>query len=110
TGRDRLARAPGDGRTTRQRLEAAPVAAWTSGPARIDGLVTDLPCRVLHAAMEPAAEDQTGADPGGERHVHQVVDALPRAEPVLTNRRRIAVVLEDDRHLQLGLEHRHHGQ
>ena len=57
----------GDRDRARDRLEAAAVAAAADRAARVDEHVADLAGDAAEAAVGPAAEDEPGADAGGER-------------------------------------------
>jgi hypothetical protein len=60
------------------------------------------------AAVEPAAEDQSAADAGGHRQIRHVLEAARGAEMPLRERRRVRVVLDEDRHAEGLLQHGAH--
>ena len=98
-GCERLARADGDVRTRRMRLETAAPAASASPAVVVDRQVAKLAGIPGDAAVRTSVEDQTAADPGRDREVDQVLDvARPAgAVPPLGDRGGRGVVVDGDR-------------
>ena len=56
----------------------------------------ELAGHAIAAAHDAAVENDASADARAERQQHQVVHVTARSEPLLTERRRVGVVLQDD--------------
>ena len=78
-------------------LPAAPVPAAAQPPVRDDPDVPGLAGHAPAAAVQLAADDDGGADPGPDRDQHHVAVSARGAEPRLGPGRGVRVVLDHDR-------------
>ena len=112
-GGDGLADVALDGRAAGQGLEAAAVAAAAFRGRQVHDDVADLAGRFAVAAPELAALDETAADARAHADVQGAVGLAGRAEPGFAQGAEVAVVADDDGHLEAGLQERaqlHAGQ
>ena len=80
---------------------AAPGAGSLAGRAvQIERDVPELAGRTHCAAVEPVVQDQAAADARAEGQHYHVPDAAPGAEPMLSDRCGVAVVLNQHRHTE----------
>ncbi len=84
----------------RHGLQAAAVAAPADDPARVDEHVAELAGEAAGAPVEPAVEDEPGADPRGDLEVDQVAGVAPGAERRLGQRAEVRVVVDHHRDVE----------
>ena len=90
-------------RSAHERLEVTGPAARAGRPVEVDDHVSDLAAEPAGAAVRLAVDEHSAADSGAERDHQEVARALPDTETVLTERRKVPVVVERD--LSLGARH-----
>ena len=86
------------GPATRILLDTAPVAASAQMPVRDHPHMAELGSDAVRTPMEPAVHDDTAADAGADGHADHVVDdVLGGAEPELSPRGGVGIVLHHGR-------------
>ena len=94
----------GEGAAAGHRLDAAPVAAAAERVAGVGDLdVAEVAGGALGAAVDVAADDDPGADAGGDLDVEQVVDASQPAVAVLPQGHHVHVVVDEHRNVREAL-------
>ena len=83
-----------------QRAQAAAQAAGAGSALRVDGDVADLAGGPGRAPVQAAAHDVARSDAGPDLDVGDVLQALPRAPPVLGQRSQVGVVVDQHRHAE----------
>src|SRR5439155_852886 len=88
-----------DRRPRGDRLQAPAVraVALTARSVLVDDHVAELSAGAPVAAVEAAVQDEAAPDPGPDRQPHDVARTLGGAEPLLDERRHVAVVVHEDR-------------
>src|SRR5690606_34676909 len=94
TGLDPLDRTQCYCRAGRVRLHATVIATFALATVCLDGHMTDLAGRIARTVEDLAVQHESAADPGTERQADQRVDVPPRAQPPLTIRRAVRIVVQ----------------
>src|SRR5438552_3744060 len=92
--------AGGDGRAARVRLDATDVPAPTPSPIELHAHVAHFTGVAVFTLIEPPVDDDAASDARRDGHVDHVRDPAPGAEPMLAQRGRVGVVVEENRDLQ----------
>ena len=86
--------------TAGEDFKAALVAAPALGSVHVDDHVTQLPRRVVHAAVEFSIDDDAAADAGADEDAEGVARFGFELHLIDTEHAGLAVVLQEDRHIQ----------